>query len=398
MAMMEHETPQSSAILADMRIIDLSRVVAGNITTQVFSDLGADVIKVENPKDGDNLRNWTCQGLETWWKVYGRGKRSLGLDLRAPEAKDILKGLLADADVLVENFRPGTLEKMGFAPEEIWKINPRVVILRISGWGQSGPYSHKGGFGSLIEAYSGFASMNGFADREPVLPPFAMADAYAGVFGAVAILAAARRAQATGQGDVIDMSLLEPLFSVLGPLTLEAKLTGRPTPRQGSSSPTHAPRNVYECGDGKFVALSAATEAMVKRLFEAMGKPELGDDPRFANHAARITHRHELDGEIGDFMKTRDRDACLALFDKAGVTVGPVMDAGDLLDDDFMRVRGALVDQPDSELGTIPAPGAPIRFGHAPTKDMRSAPKVGEHTLEILKELGISPPAKGEAE
>ena len=394
--MTEQNIPKSSAILADMRIIDLSRVVAGNITTQVFSDLGADVIKVENPKDGDNLRNWTCQGLETWWKVYGRGKRSLGLDLRAPEANDILKGLLAGADVLVENFRPGTLEKMGLAPEEIWKINPRVVILRISGWGQSGPYSHKGGFGSLIEAYSGFAAMNGFADREPVLPPFAMADAYAGVFGAVAILAAHRQAQATGHGDVVDMSLLEPLFSVLGPLTLEAKLTGRSTPRQGSSSPTHAPRNVYECGDGKFVALSAATEAMVRRLFEAMGKPELGEDPRFANHAARIAHRHELDDEIEAFLKTRDRAASLDLFDKAGVTVGPVMDAGDLLEDEFMRQRGALVDQPDTELGTIPAPGAPIRFGNAPTRDMRSAPRIGEHTQEILKELGLALPDEGD--
>ena len=396
--MTEQHIPKASAILADMRIIDLSRVVAGNITTQVFSDLGADVIKVENPKEGDNLRNWTCQGLETWWKVYGRGKRSLALDLRAPEANDILKGLLATADVLVENFRPGTLEKMGLAPEQIWKINPRVVILRISGWGQTGPYSHKGGFGSLIEAYSGFSAMNGFPDREPVLPPFAMADAYAGVFGAVAILAAARRAQATGEGDVIDMSLLEPLFSVLGPLTLEAKLTGRPTPRQGSSSPTHAPRNVYECGDGKFVALSAATEAMVRRLFEAMGRPELGEDPRFANHAARIAHRRELDDEIEGFLKTRDRAASLELFDKAGVTVGPVMDAADLLTDGFMRERGALVDQPDTELGTIPAPGAPIRFGRAPERDMRSAPRIGEHTQEILKELGIAPPAEGEAE
>lgn len=389
--MTEQDIPKSSAILSDMRIIDLSRVVAGNITTQIFSDLGADVIKVENPETGDNLRNWTCQGLETWWKVYGRGKRSLGLDLRAPEAKGILTGLLESADVLVENFRPGTLEKMGFSPEAIWKINPRVVILRISGWGQTGPYSHKGGFGSLIEAYSGFSAMNGFADREPVLPPFAMADAYAGVFGAVAILAAHRRAQATGEGDVVDMSLLEPLFSVLGPLTLEAKMTGKPTPRQGSSSPTHAPRNVYECGDGKFVALSAATEAMVRRLFEAMGKPELGEDPRFANHAARIKHRHELDDEIENFLKTRDRAASLDLFDKAGVTVGPVMDAADLLTDGFMRERGVLVDQPDTELGTIPAPGAPIRFGRAPQRDMRSAPTVGEHTEEVLKELGLKP-------
>lgn len=374
-------------MLSDIRIVDLSRLVSGNITTHVLADLGADVIKVEHPENGDSLRNWTCDGVETWWKVYGRGKRSLGLDLRADGAMDIVKALLKNADVLVENFRPGTLEKMGLAPDEIWKINPALVILRISGWGQDGPYAHKPGFGSLIEAYSGFAAMNGFADREPVLPPFAMADAFAGLFGACAILTAVRAAEKTGQGDVIDVSLLEPLFSMLGPLTLEAKLTGRPTPRQGSSSPTHAPRNVYETRDGRHVALSAATEPMVARLFRAIGKPDLIRDPKFSTHGARVHNRQELDREIGDFIRSHDREEALRLFEAADVTVGPVMDSLDLLSDSYMRERGALVDQPDAELGTFPAPAVPVRFRNGTVPELAAAPGLGAHTDEILREI-----------
>ncbi|MBL28141.1 MAG: CoA transferase [Rhodospirillaceae bacterium] len=385
--------PTASTLLDGVRVVDLSRVVAGNIATHALADLGADVIKVENPETGDSLRNWTLDGIETWWKVYGRGKRSLALDLRAPEAATVLRLLFERSDILVENFRPGTLEKMGWAPERIWEANPRMVILRISGWGQEGPYAHKPGFGSLVEAYSGFAAMNGFADRPPVLPPFAMADSYAGVFGAMAVLAALRTAEKTGRGDVIDMSLLEPLFDVLGPLTLEASLSGRTIPRQGSSSPTHVPRNVYRTGDGKFVALSAGTEAMVRRLFDAMGRPELMADPRFATHGARMENRDALDAEIGAFMARHDRDACLALFDQAGVTVGPVMDALDLLSDGFMRARGVLADQPDPDLGTFPSPAPPVRTKNAPRRGLRPAPKLGEHTEEIMTELGLTPEA-----
>lgn len=382
--------PTASTLLADVRVIDLSRLVAGNIASHALSDLGADVIKVENPETGDSLRNWTLDGIETWWKVYGRGKRSLALDLRSADAPTVLARLFERADILIENFRPGTLEAMGWAPERIWEVNPRMVILRISGWGQDGPYAHKPGFGSLVEAYSGFAAMNGFADRPPVLPPFAMADSYAGVFGAMAALAALRTAESTGRGDVIDMSLLEPLFDVMGPLALEASISGRTVPRQGSSSPTHVPRNVYRTGDGKFVALSAGTEPMVSRLFEAMGRPELIADPRFATHAARIANRDALDAEIGAFVARHDREGCLALFDEAAVTVGPVMDALDLLSDGFMRRRGALIDQPDPDLGTFPSPAPPVRARNAERRPLRPAPRLGEHTEEIMNALGLA--------
>jgi crotonobetainyl-CoA:carnitine CoA-transferase CaiB-like acyl-CoA transferase len=229
--------------------------------------------------------------------------------------------------------------------------------------------------------------MNGFADREPVLPPFAMADCFAGVFGACGILAACRAAQKSGHGDVIDLSLLEPLFSMLGPITLEAKLNGAPVPRQGSGSPTHAPRNIYRTREGKYVALSAGMEPMVKRLFEAIGKPELISDPRFAAHAARLANRAALDDEIARFVGTMDRDECLAHFEAADVTVGPVMDAVDLLTDPFMRERGTLADQPDAELGAFPAPSPPIRFQRAGSAGLREAPSLGQHTRELLADL-----------
>jgi len=385
--------PTAAADLSGIRVVDLSRLVAGNIASHILCDLGADVIKVESPKGGDSLRNWTCGGVETWWKVYGRGKRSLALDLRAPEAPEILTRLIHRADILIENFRPGTLEKMGFAPQRLWEINPKLSILRISAWGQDGPFAHKPGFGSLVEAYAGFASMNGFDDRPPVLPPFAMADCFSGVFGVVGLLTTLRAAEATGRGAEVDLSLLESLFSILGPITLEASLTGRPVQRQGSRSPTHAPRNVYETRDGRFVALSAGTEAMVKRLFDAMGRADLAVDPRFATHAGRIANIDALDAEIAAFTRTLDRASCLELFERTDVTVGPVMDGLDLLHDPFMRARGALIDQPDRDLGAFASPAPPIRISGCGPPVLRPAPALGEHTDAILSELGLSPPS-----
>jgi formyl-CoA transferase len=298
--------PAAVCPLDDVRVLDLSRLVAGNILTHVLADLGAEVIKVEKPGRGDDLRNWTTAGTALWWQVYGRNKKSLCLDLRQDTGREILLRLVESAEVLVENYRLGTLEKMGLGPEVLHRRNPRLVIVRVSGWGQTGPWRAKPGFGTLIEAFSGFAAMNGFADREPVLPAFAMADAFAGLYGAIAALTALRAAEAPdGRGQVIDLALIEPILAMLGPKAAEHRLTGVTTPRLGSRCTIQAPRDVYRTRDGKYVALSTGTQAMAERLFAAIGRPELNQDPRFRTNAARLANREAIEAVVAAFIHPR---------------------------------------------------------------------------------------------
>ena len=255
-------TPGARGPLAGVRVLDLSRLVAGNTLTGLLADFGADVVKVEGP-EGDTLRAWRTAGVEANWKLYARNKRSLALDLRNSEALELLLALVAKSQVFVASFRPGTLEAMGLAPEVLLGCNPRLVVVRISGWGQHGPYRRRPGFGTLVEGISGFAAMNGFADREPVLPPMYMADSYAGLYGAAGVLVALREAEVNGgEGQVIDLPLLDPLFTVLGPQAANHRLTGEVKPRVGSRSTNSCPRNAYRAKDGKYVALSASTQKM----------------------------------------------------------------------------------------------------------------------------------------
>src|SRR3954453_17510002 len=240
------------------RVLDLSRLVAGNMVTHVLADFGAEVIKVEDPKRGDDLRHWRVDGVPTFWKVYARNKRSVALDYRAPEGLALLRRLVGTAQVLVENFVPGKLERIGLDPADMLRLQPSLVVARISGWGQTGPFKHKPGFGSLVEAMSGFASMNGFPDREPALPPLALADMITGLYGSAAIMVALRHAERTGEGQVLDLSLFEPMLSVLGPEAANYALAAKVSPRLGCRSNTSAPRSVYECSDGQFVAMSAS--------------------------------------------------------------------------------------------------------------------------------------------
>lgn len=385
---MRRMTPPSP--LADIRILDLSRLVAGNITSHVLADLGADVLKIEGPPNGDDLRNWSCEGVSTYWKVYSRNKRSVALNLRDEGGKEALRRLVQTSHVLIENFRPGTLEKMGFGPDALHALNPKLVIARISGWGQTGPYAHKPGFGSLIEAFSGFAAMNGYGDRPPVLPPFALADCMAGLYAAVGIQNALRHVDHGGAGQVIDLSLFDPIHSLLGPFALEHRLTGKAPARRGSRSPTHAPRNVYETKDGKFIALSAGMEGIVQRLFHAMGRADMAADPRFSSHRARIENIEALDEAIGAFVKARSMEENLDFFDRMDVTAGPIQDAGDLAQHPYIQERGILVEQEDEDLGAIPTPAPPLRFAGTPASIRFPAPRFGEHTREVLLALGYA--------
>lgn len=377
--------------LKDVRVLDLSRLVAGNMLSVYLADFGADVIKVERGSTGDDLRNWREEGHDIYWKVYGRNKRSLVLDLKSQDGIEQLKKLVRHSQVFIENFVPGGLEKMGLAPELLLELNPSLVIVRISGWGQTGPFSHKPGFGTLVEAMSGFAFLNGYADKPPVLPPLALADMIAGVYGAAGVLTALRVAEKDGRGQVIDLSLFEPIFSVIASEAAKCKLTGVPTMRSGNQSTHTAPRNIYECSDGKFVAMSGSMQSMAMRIFDTIGHPELKADPRFCTNDVRVLHRDELDTIIEQFISARSQMENLEIFEAAGVTVGPVCSVADLLDNSYVIGREAIVELEDAELGSLPMHNIVPRLSESPGGFRRRAPALGEHTAEILAELQLLP-------
>ncbi|MHB1304265.1 MAG: CaiB/BaiF CoA transferase family protein [Acidiphilium sp.] len=383
-------TPEAAAPLNGIRVLDLSRLVAGNVVTHVLADFGADVIKVESPQGGDDLRNWRVNDIATYWKVYARNKRSLALDYRTDEGRDVLLRLVAVADVLVENFVPGKLERMGLGPDVLLAANPKLIVARVSGWGQTGPFAAKPGFGSLVEAMSGFAAMNGYSDRPPVLPPLALADMITGLYGAAAIMIALRHVEVSGgAGQVVDLSLFESMLSVLGPQAANHALTGGAPPRSGSRSNTTAPRNVYACKDGKYVALSASMQAMATRLFVAIGRPELIEDARFSTNTARVANNDALDPIVAEFMAAHTQAEALEIFDRTGVTVGPVCDSADLMAHPFVREREALVSLPDEEMGQVPMHNIPVRLSVTPGVLARPAPELGADTQDVLEAIGM---------
>ena len=370
--------PKQPCPLDGLRVLDFSRLVAGNMLTLQLADFGAEVIKLE-PESGDPLRHWREDGVSAYWKVYGRNKKSIRLDLRSDNGKALLTRLIPTADILVESFRPGAMEAAGFGPDAVARLNPRLVFVRVSGFGQTGPYAQRPGFGSLVEAMSGFAAKNGFADKPPALPNLALADMVAGIQGAFAVMVALREAERTGHGQVIDLSLLEPLHATLGPDAAAWRITGRIPPRSGNRASITAPRNIYATSDGGWVALSASTQAMTERLFRAIGRPELIDDPRFRTNSDRLAHVGEIDAIIGDFVGLRTLEENLRFFGAAETTVGPVYDAAGFEQDPHVQGRGVLVEMEDEELGSIPM--------HAVTP-RRPAPKLGEHEAEINAPLG----------
>ena len=372
--------------LAGVRVLDISRLVAGNMLSLYLADFGADVIKIER-KEGDDLRRWSEEGRAIYWKVYGRNKRSLVLDLKAAADMARFKKLVRHSQILIENFVPGGLEKLGLAPAVLLAENPALVIARISGWGQTGPFSHKPGFGTLVEAMSGFAYLNGYPDRPPVLPPLALADMIAGVYGAAGVLTALRVAEREGRGQVIDLSLFEPIFSFIASEASKTKLTGEATMRSGNQSTHAAPRNVYTCSDGGYVAMSGSMQAMAMRIFDTIGRPELKDDPRFSTNTARVANRDLLDSIIGEFISARTTEENLALFEAAGVTAGPVCSMADLLDHPYTQGREAIVEVEDAEMGSLPMHNIVPRLTGSPGGFRRPAPGLGEHTAEILAEL-----------
>lgn len=381
--------PRAVCPLDGVRVVDLSRLVAGNMLTHMLADFGAEVIKIEIPRKGDSLRDWLEDGVPCHWKVYARNKKSVALDIRTQAGRQAIEKMAASASVFVESFRPGVMERLGLGPEQLFAVNPKLVIVRLTGWGQTGPYKNRPGFGSLIEGMSGFAAKNGFADRPPTLPNMALADSVAGLQGAYAVMVALREVEVKGgRGQVVDLSLLEPLLSILGPDAAEYRVSGHVKPRSGNRASITAPRNVYRTRDGHYLALSASTEDMAQRLFRAIGRPDMIDDPRFSKNAARLDNVELLDGIIQDFVGARDRAEALAFFEAAEVTFGPIYDASQIVHDPHVVARETIIDLPDAQAGYLPMHNVSPRLSATPGALRRPAPDLGQHTEEILAGLG----------
>ena len=377
--------------LENFRILDLSRLAAGNMVSHMFADFGADVIKVEKPGKGDDLRNWQVNDVAHWWAVYSRNKRSIALNLKEEEGLKLLKELVKSADVFIENFVPGTLEKWGVGPDKLLELNKNLIILRISGWGQTGIYKDAPGFGSLVEGMSGFASMTGEENQKPLLPPLALADMVAGLTGFGAILMAviaSKKNQIRGQ--VIDLSLFEPLFSILGPWAASYKISGKIPPRIGNRSNVAAPRGIYKTKDNKFVSLSASMQSMWEKLAITIGAQELINDPKFLTNSDRLSNQDDLDYVISNFIKKFDRDPLLKLFSEEGITVGPVLDISEIIEHPYVLDRKILIEHYNNNYGNILMHQAFPRLSKTPGKVKSSAPSIGENTNEILKEIGLT--------
>lgn len=384
--------PGREGPLRGVRVLDFSRLVAGNMVSLQLADFGAEVVKVEAPGRGDTLRDWRESGLSVHWKVYARNKKSITLDLKSAEAPEIILDLVRHFDVMIESFRHRYLERLGVGPDRLLEANPKLVLVRVSGFGQTGPYARRPGFGTLVEAMSGFAARNGFADREPVLPPLAMADMIAGLYGAMATVIAVRDTEVNGgKGQVIDLSLLDSIFSILGPEAAIYRLSGKIRQRVGSASESSSPRNVYATSDGGWVAISASTQAMTERLFRAIGRGDLNEDPDFKTNAERIKRREQVDAIVGGWIKQRTLAENIAFFEEAGVTAAPVYDIAQFLEDPHVQERGIVVEAPDAEMGTVPMHDVVPRLSRTPGGLRRPAPAIGEHNDEIYGRIGYSP-------
>lgn len=332
---------ESAGPLADLRVIDLATVVAGPGCARYLGDFGADVIKVERPPGGDSVRSmgWVdpADGSSIWWKLISRNKRTISLDLKAPDDFAVARRLIDSADVLVENFRPGTLERLGLGPDVLHRTNPRLVITRVTGFGQSGPYRDRPGFATQAEALSGFAAINGEPDGAPLLPPIALTDEVAALVAAFATMVALH----SGVGQVVDVNLIESMLQLMGPLVPLYGLLGETQQRLGAGIPYTVPRNTYLTGDGRWVAVSSSSESVAQRVMSLIG---LGDDDRFAGFSGRVAHRDEIDARLAEWMAQRSTEEVLSEFEAAHAAVAPVYDMADIAADAHFEERGAIID------------------------------------------------------
>jgi crotonobetainyl-CoA:carnitine CoA-transferase CaiB-like acyl-CoA transferase len=376
--------------LDGVRILDLSRMVAGGIAGMLLADFGAEVVKVEQPGRGDPLRQWTADGRALWWKVYARNKRFVTLNLKAPEGRDLLLRMLPSFDVLMESFVPGTLERLGLEWETLRAQHPGLILLRISGWGQTGPDSGRPGFGTLVEAASGFAEMNGEPDGGPIVPGFPLADSVSGLYASNAIMYALyHRDVHGGGGQVIDLSLFESLFSLLGPLPAEYATLGRLRRRDGSRSRNAGPRGCYETADGQWIAVSGSTPKMAERFLRSYGLDHLLDDPRFASNGARVEHQRELDEEVTRAIASRTLAENVAIINANQLTAVPVQTIADIESSPHWRARGLTLDVPNGN-GGVRMHNVVPRFSETPGDIRWAGGDLGQDNHTIYGGLGLS--------
>ena len=386
-------TDTTSGPLRGVRVVDVSTILAGPMCCQILGDFGADVIKIEHPRKGDGLRGHgpSKDGVPLWWKEVARNKRAAAVDIGKPRGAQIVRRLLADADVLVENFRPGTLERWGLDPLELREQNPGLVVARITGFGQTGPYAQRAGFGTLAEAMSGFAHLTGLPETPPTLPAFGLADSICAVAASSAIaMALYHRDAHGGQGQIIDLSILEPILAAVGPGPTFYDQLGLVEQRIGNRSTHNAPRNTYRTQDGQWVAISTSALNIAERVLRLVGHPEVIDQPWFSTGHGRAAHGDELDAYVGEWIAERTREDVVAAFLDAGAAIAPVYDAAEVSADPQVQALEMITRVPDPQLGSVAMHNVMWRMSDTPGAIRHAGRPLGADTDAVLASLGYS--------
>ncbi len=378
--------------LANLKVIEMGQLIAGPFAAKTLADFGADVIKIEPPKVGDALRKWRLlkDGTSVWWQVQSRNKRSLSLDLKQTEAQEIVRTLIAEADVLIENFRPGTVEGWGLDPEKLLELNPKLIVLRISGYGQTGPYRDKPGFGVVAEAMGGLRHLTAEPGRVPVRVGVSIGDTLASLHGVIGILLALQERHQSGQGQVIDIALYEAVFNCMESLLPEYSAFGEVRQAGGSALPGIAPSNAYLCADGGYVLVAGNGDSIFKRLMNMIGRADLANDPELENNDGRVARVAELDQAIGMWAKTRTTDQALELLDSVAVPAGKIYTVADIAKDPHYRARGNIQNIQMRDGTPLDVPGVIPKLSRTPGSIKTLAPDIGQNTDEILKGIGLS--------
>ena len=378
--------------LAKLKVIEMGQLIAGPFAAKTLADFGADVIKIEPPKLGDALRKWRLlkDGTSVWWQVQSRNKRSLSLDLRQTEAQDIVRTLITEADVLIENFRPGTLEGWGLDPDTLLNLNPKLIVLRISGYGQTGPYRDKPGFGVVAEAMGGLRHLTAEPGRVPVRVGISIGDTLASLHGVIGILLALQERHNSGKGQVIDIALYEAVFNCMESLLPEYSAFGEVRQAAGSALPGIAPSNAYLCSDGGYVLVAGNGDSIFKRLMAMIGRDDLGGDPQLENNEGRVKRVIELDQAIGEWAKTVTTDKALELLDSAAVPAGRIYTVADIASDPHYKARENIQTIQMHDGSKLDVPGIIPKLSRTPGSIKSLAPDIGENTDEILKGIGLS--------
>jgi crotonobetainyl-CoA:carnitine CoA-transferase CaiB-like acyl-CoA transferase len=388
---MIYDQLMSDGPLTGIRVIDASTILAGPLACQILGDYGAEVIKIEHPTKPDGMRGHgpSVDGTPIWWKEVARNKETIGLSLSAPEGAALFLELAATADVVVENFRPGTLERWGVGPEQLHAVNPGLVLARITGFGQSGPYASRAGFGTLAESMSGFAHLTGQPDGPPTLPAFGLADSIAGIAASSAISMALLARERDGRGQVIDLDLLSPIMTAVGPGPTVYQQTGVVGMRHGNRSTNNAPRNTYRTSDGHWVAISTSAQAIAERVMVLVGHPEVIEKPWFAAGNTRAEHTEELDAMVGGWIRARTRDEVVTAFTEAGAAIAPIYSAADIVADPHIRATEMLTEVEDEDFGPLMQHNVMWRMSGTPGAIRFTGRRHGEDTDEVLGALGI---------